>query len=80
MVTYYNNNNNNGNIGITVANAGQHENMMHALVSALRISVNATNVRKEDRQNMEAITDLLDALIPDELQLEKGIQASGNDN
>ena len=59
---------------LTISDGAQHEAMMHSLVNVLRMAVECPSKRDSDDNHLMVALDLLDAIIPDEFQLNAGIK------
>lgn len=74
MVQY---NENTGNeVNITLRNGGDHEQLLNGLVDTLRMAVQCPQPNDTDKYSLVTMLDFLKQILPDEWQLDKGMEAA----
>lgn len=61
-------------VKVTMQNAADHEATMKGLITALRLATTNQDKREHDADALAYVFDLLEALIPEETELENGIE------
>ena len=74
MVHYNDNAGKGSNIDLSVKNACSHNDVMVGIITALRHANMNPDQRTDDKNKMNVLYDLLEAIIPDEIQLTSGIK------